>query len=78
VACRYGGATGSDCNFSDTGKTLGHFASTYGSAGAGLELAGGLGAATSRYFVVGVQLAADANNSFQGRQASMDLSWYIE
>src|SRR5262249_43506672 len=32
LACLYGAATGSTCNFSDTSKTLGSFAATYSSS----------------------------------------------
>ena len=79
-ACRYGGSSdgGTTCDFSDATKTLGAFATAYGSSTGGLALAGGLGAGASRYVKIGVKLPSDADNTYQGRKATADLAWYLE
>lgn len=74
-ACIYGGATGNTCNFSDTTKTLGDFTTNYNSTANGLSL-GALTAGSSNYYKVAVQLPASAGNPLQGRQASVDFTWY--
>jgi hypothetical protein len=76
LACLYGGATGSTCNFSDTSKTLGAFAATYSSSGSGLSV-GSLNAGTSAYFTIGVKSPSTTGNNQQGRQATQDFDWYI-
>lgn len=76
-ACLYGGATGVTCDFSDATKTLSAFQSAYGSSGAGLSVGSGLASGASVYVKIAVQLPSDANNSFQGRQATMDFNWHM-
>ncbi|HEX8599452.1 MAG TPA: TasA family protein [Chloroflexia bacterium] len=76
-ACLYGGATGATCDFSDATKTLSAFQGAYGSSGSGLTVGSGLAAGASVYVKIAVQLPTDANNSFQGRQATMDFNWYM-
>ncbi len=76
-ACLYGGATGATCDFSDATKTLSAFQAAYGSSGSGLTVGSGLAAGASVYVKVAVQLPSSADNSFQGRQATMDFNWYI-
>ncbi len=76
-ACLYGGATGNTCNFSDTTKTLGAFATAYPSSSAGLSIGSGLNAGSSAYFTIGVQAPSSADNTYQGRQAAEDIDWYI-
>jgi hypothetical protein len=76
-ACLYGGATGATCNFSDTTKTLSAFATAYPSSASGLAIAGGLAANASAYVTVAVQLPSTADNTFQGRQASLNFDWYV-
>ena len=76
-ACLYGGASGATCDFSDATKTLGSFATTYPSAGAGLSL-GSLSAGSSMYLKVGVKLPSTADNTVQGRKASIDLTWTLD
>lgn len=76
-ACVYGGATANTCDFSDATKTLAAFQTSYGSATNGLAIGSGLSAGGSAYFKIGVQLPADADNSYQGRKATTDLTWYI-
>jgi hypothetical protein len=75
-ACLYGGAVASTCDFSDATKTLGAFATAYPSSGSALTV-GALTAGSSAYVKVGVQLPSTADNTFQGRKASVDLSWTI-
>jgi hypothetical protein len=77
-ACLYGGATGNTCNFSDTTKTLGAFSTSYNSSGTGLSIGSGLNAGSSAYVTIGVQSpSATTDNTYQGRQASIDFDWYI-
>lgn len=77
AACVYGGATTTNvCDFSDTTKTLTAFATSHGSTTA-LNV-GAVPAATSVYVTVGVKLPLDADNTFQGRKASLGLTWSIE
>jgi hypothetical protein len=77
-ACVYGGAVvANTCDFSDATKTLGSFQTSYSSSSAGLGL-GALAAGASGYFTVGVKLPTDADNSYQGRQATIDFNWLIE
>jgi hypothetical protein len=76
-ACLYGGATGNTCNFSDATKTLGAFSSSYSSSSNGLSIGSGLNAGSSVYITIGVQSPSSADNSYQGRQASIDFDWYI-
>lgn len=73
-ACVYGGATGSTCDFSDATKTLAAFQTTYGSSASGLAL-GNVAAGVSKYFKVAVKLPSSADNTFQGRAATFDLTW---
>lgn len=75
-ACLYGGATvATICDFSDATKTLSDFQTAYGTSGSGL-LVGSLAAGASNYFKVGVMLPSSADNTFQGRQATFDLTWH--
>jgi predicted ribosomally synthesized peptide with SipW-like signal peptide len=76
-ACLYGGATGATCDFSDATKTLGAFQTAHASSGTGLSIGSGLTAGASVYVKVAVQLPSSADNSFQGRQATMDFNWYL-
>jgi hypothetical protein len=65
------------CNFTDPTKTLGAFATTYTTSTNGLTIGSGLTAGTSAYFTIGVQSPATADNTYQGRQASLDFDWYL-
>jgi len=81
AACLYGGTSAlNTCDFSDTGATLGDFVSTYPDVDHGLG-AGGLsalnGGADTTWFTIGVKLPTDADNTFQGRAATLALSWHI-
>ena len=76
-ACLYGGATGSTCNFSDASKTLGAFSSTYSSSASGLSIGSGLAAGSYAYITLSVQSPSSADNTYQGRQSSIDFDWYI-
>jgi len=75
-ACLYGGATGVTCNFSDGTKTLNAFATSYPSSAGGLSISGGLTAGASAFVTVAVQLPSTADNTYQGRQASLNFDWY--
>ncbi|HVF75700.1 MAG TPA: hypothetical protein VM938_11680 [Acidimicrobiales bacterium] len=77
-ACVYGGTTTANtCDFSDAAKTLAAFQTSYSSSSNGLAIGSGLDAGGSTYFKVGVKLPADADNTFQGRKATTDLTWYL-
>lgn len=79
TACLYGGATvPNTCDFSDTSKTIGDFASTHTDSASGLTVGSGLVHGTSDYFVIGVKLPSSADNSYQGRQATVGLSWFMQ
>ena len=78
TACLYGGASGNTCDFSDTSKTLTAFSSTYTNSTNGLSIGSGLGAGSSTYFTIGVKLPSDADNTYQGRSATVSFSWFIQ
>jgi predicted ribosomally synthesized peptide with SipW-like signal peptide len=76
-SCLYGATTvANTCDFTDTTKTLGAFAALYPNSGQVYGL-GAMNAGTSRFIKVGVQLDSSANNSYQGRKASIDLTWFM-
>ncbi|HEX2040781.1 MAG TPA: hypothetical protein VHF47_13740 [Acidimicrobiales bacterium] len=75
-SCLYGGGTATACDFSDAGKTLAAFQTAYGSSTNGLAIGNGLAAGASAYFKVGVKLPSDADNTYQGRKATFDVTWY--
>jgi hypothetical protein len=78
-SCLYGGTTVTNtCDFSDTTKTLTSFSSTYTNSTNGLNIGSGLTAGTSSYFTIGVMLPSSADNTVQGRAASVDLSWFLQ
>jgi hypothetical protein len=78
-ACLYGGATGATCNFSDTSKTLSAFVGAHPNLAGGLS-AGALeesGGADTTWVRIGVQLPSTADNTLQGRAASLAFNWHI-
>jgi len=80
LACLYGGAVvANTCDFSDTAQTLRTFVTAHHDAASGLS-AGSLaaaGGADTAWFTIGVQLPSTVDNTYQGRSASLDLSWHI-
>lgn len=79
VACVYGGTTVTNtCDFSNTAKTLGDFATNFTSSTNGLAVGSGLTAGTTEFFTFGVKLPSSADNTFQGRQASIGFTWYMQ
>jgi len=79
TACIYGGAAVTNtCDFSDTAKTLTAFSGSYNSSVNGLSIGSGLAAGTPNYFTIGVMLPSSADNTMQGRAASIDLSWFLQ
>ena len=79
TACLYGGTTvANTCDFSNSSKTLGDFASNYSNSTNGLGIGYGLTAGSSDYFVVGVKLPSTADNTYQGRQATVGLTWFMQ
>ena len=79
TACIYGGAAVTNtCDFSDTAKTLTAFSTTYTNSTTGLSIGSGLAANTPNYFTIGMMLPSSADNTMQGRAASIDLSWFIQ
>jgi predicted ribosomally synthesized peptide with SipW-like signal peptide len=78
-ACLYGGATGAVCDFSDTNATLSAFVAAHTNLAAGLG-AGPLaasGGADTTWIRIGVMLPSTADNTLQGRSATMALNWHI-
>jgi predicted ribosomally synthesized peptide with SipW-like signal peptide len=79
TACLYGGAAVTNtCDFSNTAKTLGDYASNYTNSSNGLSIGSGLTAGTTDYFTIGVKLPSSADNTFQGRQASIGFTWFMQ
>jgi hypothetical protein len=77
-ACLYGGAAvANTCDFTDATKTVGAFSTTYNSSSNGLAIGSGLSAGASAYFTIGIQSPSSADNTYQGRQLTADLDWYI-
>lgn len=73
--CVYGGGTGTTCAHDNAAKTINNFVSTYTSgAPAGL---GALASGASGYYEVGIGFPSNSDNTFQGRQASFDLTWVL-
>jgi len=77
-ACLYGGASALTCNFSSTTSTLQAFTTAYNSTTNGLAIGSGLAAGASAYFKIGLQLPTSTDNTFQGRLATFDLSWFAQ
>jgi predicted ribosomally synthesized peptide with SipW-like signal peptide len=79
LACVYGAAvTAATCDFTGLTKTLTDFVSA-GSAGysaGGLLAASGAATTDTGWFTVGLKFL-DADNTFQGRTATLDLNWNI-
>jgi hypothetical protein len=79
-ACLYGGTSGPNtCDFSDVNATLRDFVTTYPNVAGGLS-AGALahlGAGDTTWFTIGVQLPSGADNTYQGRAATLSLGWHI-
>lgn len=79
-ACLYGGTSGPNvCDFSDELQTLDAFVAANPDVSGGVS-AGALaaaGGADTAWFTVGVKLPSGADNTYQGRQASMALNWHI-
>jgi len=76
-ACLYGGASGVTCDFSDTAKTVSAFTTSYNTSSNGLSI-GALAAGATAHFKIGVQLPSSADNTYQGRQATFDLTWFAQ
>jgi hypothetical protein len=78
--CLYGGETvANTCDFSNAAKTLATFVSDHTNLGEGLSAGGlaALGGADTAWFTIGVKLPTDADNTFQGRAATLALNWHI-
>lgn len=77
-SCLYGTASGSSCIFQDPGSsTISNFQASHSSSATALVIPNGLAAGASRYFKIGLMLPSAADNSYQGRQATFDLTWYL-
>ena len=77
-SCLYGTASGSSCVFQDPGSsTISNFQTSHSSSASALVIPNGLAAGASRYFKIGLMLPSAADNSYQGRQATFDLTWYL-
>ncbi len=79
--CVYGATqalTPTTCDFAATGatsKTLSDYAATASVTPTSL---GSLAAGGSNYYTLSVKLPADADNTYQGRKASIDFTWTLE
>jgi hypothetical protein len=72
TACRYpSGPT--TCVW--TNSTLYAFSNAYPNSGATLNLGSGPAHNANRYFIVGLELPANASNALQGQEALFDLTW---
>ena len=72
--CRYPAAAGT-CAFA--ANTLYFFKSSANSAPTAFDLGSGPAHGQSRYFVIGMQLPANAGNALQGEEALFSLTWRI-
>ena len=78
-ACIYGGTTvANTCDFSDATKTMSAFATAHGSLANAQAIGSGLASGASAYFTIGLQLPSTADNSYQGRSATMDFVFHID
>lgn len=79
-ACLYGGAVvANTCDYSDAAQTLSTFVADHTDLSEGLS-AGSLaaaGGADTTWIKIGVKLPSDADNTYQGRAASLALNWHI-
>jgi predicted ribosomally synthesized peptide with SipW-like signal peptide len=78
--CWYGGGTATTCDptFATSPASLAGFGASPVDISAGpgaTAFTATSGAAPTRWFTVAVQLPTSANNSYQGRQGQVDLSW---
>lgn len=77
TTCLYGN-TGTSCDFSDATRTLADFVTNHTTSNAGLAVhSNALTAGSSSYIRIGMKLPLDADNSYQGRTATVDFNWYI-
>ena len=76
-ACIYGGGDATTCAYTSA-KTLGDFATNYGSLGNAVTIGSGLATTASAYFTIGVKLDPSATNTLQGRSATQDFTWRLE
>jgi hypothetical protein len=82
ASCAYGtapAATPNTCDFGATGaeaKTIGAFATANNST-TPLNL-GALDTGATSYYTIGVKLPQTTGNTYQGRKASVDLTWTLE
>ena len=78
--CLYGGAAvANTCDFSAPSKTLRDFVTTYPDVNNGLG-AGALAAlngADTTWITIGVELPSGADNTYQGRAATLALNWHV-
>jgi hypothetical protein len=74
TSCVYPTAGGA-CAFA--ANSFSYFTTTANTAGAAYSLGAGPAHATSRYFIVGMQLSASASNTLQAEEALFDLTWHL-
>jgi len=75
--CVYGGGTATTCAFNSS-KTFTDFVTNYGSAGTARTIGSGLTSGTTAYFTIAVQMPSSAGNTYQGRAATIDLTWHLD
>ena len=76
--CIYGGGTASTCDWSDTSKTLGAYATAHTGSANAQTIGSGLASGAFAYITVSVKLPTSADNTVQGRSATIDLVWHID
>ena len=76
-ACIYGGGDATTCAL-DATKTLAAYATAHTGSGAAQTIGSGLAAGASAYFTITVYMPSSADNSYQGRKGTMDLTWHID
>jgi predicted ribosomally synthesized peptide with SipW-like signal peptide len=74
LACMYGGGNATTCAFDDT-KTLATFQASYNNSSNGLSL-GTLASGSEDYYKISVKMPTSAGNSYQGRAATIDFTWF--
>lgn len=74
TTCRYQ-TVGTTCAF--TTDSLSIFAANASSTATALDLGAGPAHGQTRYFIVGMQLPANASNTLQGQAAQFGLTWHI-
>lgn len=78
TVCLYGSSSSQSCTFSDTGYSLNNFLTTHTTPETAWDVNGStLPSGQSTSIRIGMKLPTDADNTYQGRTATVDFNWYI-